>query len=138
MKKQENGRPLSNILKGGGQRMTKKILVVDDEHGIRMLLKEMFLDQGYHVLTAETGVKGLEYIETNQIDLLIIDYRLPVMDGMEVLAHLKKNNHHIPVIMISGLFENREQTMSEPLVKAVFAKPFNIAELLEQVMSILK
>ncbi|HLR52959.1 MAG TPA: response regulator [Candidatus Avamphibacillus sp.] len=118
--------------------MKKTILVVDDENGIRMLLKEMFSEKGYNVLNAETGTGALDMVEKNKIDLIIIDYKLPVMDGIKVLKEMEKNNKLIPAILISGMFENIHQDIKESrLIKGTLAKPFDIEELFNKVDTIL-
>jgi len=118
--------------------MRKTILVVDDENGIRMLLREIFSEKGYNILIAETGTEALDVVEKNKIDLIIIDYNLPVMDGIKVLNEMEKNNKRIPSILISGMFENIHQDIKESqLIKGTLAKPFDIEEIFNKVDTIL-
>ncbi|QKY70495.1 response regulator [Lentibacillus sp. CBA3610] len=110
--------------------MTKKILVVDDQPGIRMLIQEVFMEEGYDVTTAETGKEALDKLYRESFDLLILDYKLPVVDGLEVLNQLEHNQIYIPAIVMSGLAEDARKDLQQfSLIKEVFAKPFNIQEL---------
>src|SRR5690625_527709 len=62
--------------------MQKEILVVDDQPGIRLLLTDIFENDGYKVNTAETGQEALDKIYKNFFDLIILDYKLPILDGL--------------------------------------------------------
>lgn len=117
--------------------MKKTILIVDDESGIRVLLKEMFLDQGYRVLTAKNGKESLKIFEKEKIDLMIIDYNLPIINGEEVISALEKNNVSTPVILMSGMVENvPEDVRKNRLILSSIGKPFDVEDLLHQVASI--
>lgn len=114
-------------------------MVVDDEYSIRMLLREMFLDKGYEVLTAETGKEALDKLDENDISLMIIDYKLPGMDGLTVVDELIKRDDSTSVILMSGMFDTRNQTISRnPLIKHTMAKPFDVQELFDYVEDIIK
>jgi two-component system nitrogen regulation response regulator NtrX len=82
--------------------MNHNILVVDDEKGILDQLSGILQDEGYNTLTAQTGEKSLELIQENGIDLVMLDVKLPDIDGIEILRKIKDNQSDIPVIMISG------------------------------------
>ena len=80
-----------------------KILVVDDEQSIRETLKLFLQEKGFKLfLTVEDGEKGLQVAEREQPDIVILDFRLPGLDGLEVLQRLKHHNKDISVIMITG------------------------------------
>ncbi|MFZ3578610.1 response regulator [Virgibacillus sp. DJP39] len=118
--------------------MKKHILVVDDQPGIRFLLDEVFTNEGYQVSTANTGKEALDNIHTEKFDLVIMDYKLPIMDGLQVVKQLERENLMIPAILMSGLAEIlAKEADSCPLVKHVLAKPFNIQEVCNIVDSIL-
>ncbi|MDY0404540.1 response regulator [Virgibacillus sp. 179-BFC.A HS] len=119
--------------------MLKEILIVDDEPGIRMLLEEIFKSAGYHVQSAETGNKALDKLLQFPIDLLVIDYKLPIMDGIEVLKALEKEKMTVPAILMTGMVESISEEIG-PLdnVKHVLSKPFNIVDVLEITEKILK
>lgn len=79
-----------------------KILLVDDEEGIRYSLKGILEDESFSVNEAETGEKALESLEGDLPDLVFLDIWLPGMDGLTVLERIKKEWEWLPVIMISG------------------------------------
>jgi len=115
-----------------------KILVVDDELGIRILLEEVLKEEGYKVLTAETGKQALDIIKGNLINLIVIDYKLPIVNGVDVLRELEQEGYLIPAILMSGMFEIIQKDIKDlSLVKFTLAKPFDIDELTTQVSSLI-
>ena len=83
--------------------MTKsRILVIDDDLAIRDSLKMTLEYEGYGVMGAATGQEGLALAERESPDLVLLDIKMPGMDGMEVLSRLKAVNEMLPVVMISG------------------------------------
>ncbi|MCF8076976.1 MAG: response regulator [Desulfotignum sp.] len=82
--------------------MTNKLLVVDDEEGIREILEITLTDAGYDVLTAENGFAGLDMVKTHKPDIVLTDIRMPGMDGMALLKSVKQLFPDIEVIMITG------------------------------------
>lgn len=79
-----------------------KILIVDDERSIRNTLKEILEYEKYKVEEAEDGAKGLKMINENHYDVVILDIKMPKMDGIEVLEKALEENPDTPFIMISG------------------------------------
>ncbi|GGK07586.1 sporulation initiation phosphotransferase F [Lentibacillus kapialis] len=119
--------------------MTKAILVVDDQPGIRMLLQEIFNDEGYSVTTAESGKEALDSLYDRPFDLLMLDYKLPIIDGTEVLKQMERDQITVPAIVMSGLVEDVTKGINEfSIVKKVVAKPFNIQEVSEFVKRVLE
>nr|WP_320193135.1 response regulator [uncultured Desulfobacter sp.] len=79
-----------------------KVLIIDDEKYIRQSLAAHLEDNNYDVITAENGRQGLALITAEQPDLVLLDLRMPGMDGIDVLKHGKKILPDLPVIVISG------------------------------------
>ena len=89
-----------------------KLLIIDDERGIRNTLREILADEGYEVEVAENGKQGLEMALSTAYDLIFTDIKMPEMDGMEVLKALKNGendengdatlNGEVPIVMITG------------------------------------
>ena len=81
-----------------------KIIIIDDERGIRNTLKEILADEGHEADVAENGKQGLEMAQAKAYDLIYSDIKMPEMDGIELLTALKQGEEtaDIPVVMISG------------------------------------
>ncbi|MEN8141575.1 MAG: sigma-54 dependent transcriptional regulator [Thermodesulfobacteriota bacterium] len=82
--------------------MTKKILVIDDEEMIRETVAGILTDEGFTPLLADNGAAGLDLLQEESVDLVLLDIWMPGLDGMEVLAKIKEQWSDLPVIMISG------------------------------------
>ncbi|UCH82847.1 MAG: sigma-54-dependent Fis family transcriptional regulator [Candidatus Latescibacterota bacterium] len=82
--------------------MAKTILVADDEKGIRETLRRLLEYEKYQVVLAEDGLEALKKAENELIDLVLLDIKMPGMDGMEVLSRLHKSQPELPVVIISG------------------------------------
>ena len=79
-----------------------KILIIDDERNIRNTLVDILEFEGHKVVAAEDGKKGLEMLENKLFDVVFSDIKMPKMDGIELLNHLKTSDIEVPVIMLSG------------------------------------
>ena len=82
--------------------MDSTILIIDDEESIRNSLSGVLKDEGYQVLMAEDGLKGLALAREETPDLIILDIWMPGPDGMETLKSIKAEMPHLPVLMMSG------------------------------------
>ncbi|RLJ73752.1 sigma-54-dependent transcriptional regulator [Pedobacter alluvionis] len=82
--------------------MKKKILIVDDEISLGLLLYKFLTKKGFHVSNVTTGKKALQALEKERFDLVLCDYRLDDTDGKEILIHLKENYPNTGVIIITG------------------------------------
>ena len=90
-----------------------KILIIDDERGIRNTLREILADEGHNVEVAENGINGLQMATKNAYDLIFSDIKMPEMDGIEVLSAIKNTGEYAnqntpiasaetPIVMITG------------------------------------
>jgi two-component system response regulator (stage 0 sporulation protein F) len=79
-----------------------KILIVDDEPDAVALFRDLFTKKGYEVETASGGVEALELIDKVIVDVVILDIRMPVMDGIETLVKLKQKQPELPVVMLTA------------------------------------
>ncbi len=82
--------------------MKKKILVVDDEKSIRMLLREELTDEGYEVVTADSGETTLKMIKEEKPDIVTLDIKMPGEDGLSVLRKIREINYDLPVIIYTA------------------------------------
>jgi signal transduction histidine kinase len=81
----------------------KKIVLIDDEAYIRSSMMAFLEDVGFEVLEAENGRIGIEQFSSQKPDLILCDLRMPEMDGLQVLAHVRRENENIPIIIVSGV-----------------------------------
>ncbi|MEI6631423.1 MAG: response regulator [bacterium] len=119
--------------------MPKKILVVDDEPDVLKVTGYRLKKAGYEVITASDGQMALEVARENKPDLILLDIRMPILDGPEVCLRIKDDESlkDIPVIFItasSGNIMNKEK-VGELKAQGFLTKPFEIQELLEIVRS---
>jgi two-component system response regulator (stage 0 sporulation protein F) len=108
----------------------KKVLIVDDQNGIRVLLMEVFSSEGYQTFQASNGKMALEIVRSESPDLVLLDMKIPGMDGLEILKRVKEINRDIKVIMMTAYGELdmiKEATELGALMH--FTKPFDIDEM---------
>src|SRR4030042_7069313 len=104
----------------------ERILVVDDEYLIRWTLEQNLTKEGYEVLVAETGEEALEKVEQEALDLVLLDIKLPGMDGYEVLERLTEKDRDVVPIMITA-FDDVERVVKAMRLGAFdyITKPFD-------------
>ncbi|NIQ97556.1 MAG: response regulator [Desulfuromonadales bacterium] len=119
--------------------MGNKILVVDDEKVILELTSMILKAKGFDVLTAENGHRGLELIEEERPDLVLLDYMMPGMDGMTALREVRLRFPDVYVIMFTG---KGSEEIAVGLMKAgasdYILKPFNNQDLLDRIDNVLR
>ena len=82
---------------------TVKLLIVDDEKEICEFLKEFFEERSYRVVTANSGQDALEKVRSEKPSLILLDMKMPGMDGLEVLKRIKKTSPEVKVIMVTAV-----------------------------------
>ena len=88
-----------HVIQGGTR---AKILVIDDEQGIRDRLDTLLRRKGYDVVLAESGQKGLDLFRRERPDVVVLDLKMPGMDGLAVLRQVRSLNPKQPVIVLTG------------------------------------
>ncbi|MBS4195871.1 response regulator [Lederbergia citri] len=110
--------------------MKEKILIVDDQFGIRILLNEILQKEGYQVFQAANGLQALAITKKHTLDLVLLDMKIPGMDGLEILQQMKKIRPDIRVIIMTAYGELEKIEAAKKLgALAHFTKPFDIVEL---------
>ena len=79
-----------------------QIMVVDDDKNTRMLLKAVLEAENYSVLTAENGEDALALMDSNHVDLVVLDIMMPKMDGYQFTKTLRETNNNLPILMVSA------------------------------------
>ena len=113
-----------------GSPVRKRILVLDDEQAIQRLLKIVLESEGYDVVTTDDGRLALEMIRQQPVDLIIQDLRMPKMDGLQFLRHLKEQNPELPSIVLTayGTLESAVEAMRLGAYTHI-NKPFDTEEI---------
>ena len=118
-----------------------KIIVIDDEPYILLMLKKMLEKEGHLVEMATNGVEGINLYHKNGADLIITDIVMPEKEGLETIINLKTENPSLKVIAISGggRVDSREYLHSAQLLGAekIFQKPFKKDEIVQAVKELL-
>lgn len=119
----------------------KTILAVDDEEHILELLAYNLERDGYKVLKSESGEHALEILAAEKVDIVLLDWMLPGMDGIEVLRRIRadKSNHRIPVIFLTAKSDEISKVVGlEVGSDDYLVKPFGIHELLARIKAVLR
>ncbi|MBW2617186.1 MAG: response regulator [Deltaproteobacteria bacterium] len=117
----------------------EKILVVDDERGIRYLLSDVLSDAGFEVSMAKDGQESLDQLEDNRFDLVITDINMPRLDGIEMLKRMKMAGRKEKVIiMTANLLDLKFEEAEVPHVVTQLQKPFRIDSFLDMVIATVK
>ncbi len=98
-----------------------KILLVEDNDTFRMVVKKTMEMSGFTVFDAENGLRGLEIARVNKPDLILMDIYMPVMDGMSMLAELKKDEilMGIPIVMVTNVQEELDNAVKAGAEEAI-------------------
>ena len=119
--------------------MSTKILVVDDEPAMREGLSDNLVFEGYEVTTARDGQTALSAIKQEVFDLMILDVMMPNMSGFDVCKLLRKENNHMPIILLTAKGEEIDRVLGlEFGADDYIAKPFSLRELLARIKAILR
>jgi diguanylate cyclase (GGDEF)-like protein len=121
--------------------MAVKILIVDDDPDIRDVLKLTLSEENYEILEAGDGEAALKVIHENQPDLILLDYKIPKIDGREVCRRIKKDLllRHLPIIMVTGKGDINDKVGGiDAGADDYVVKPFEPKELMARIRMILR
>ncbi len=120
--------------------MSTKILVADDEAHILHVVSMKLRNAGYEVHTAVDGEEALELAMAERPDLVITDYQMPILTGLELCKRLREHDstRDVPAMMLTARgFDIEPEEMDEAKISAVLAKPFSPREVLQRVTELL-
>jgi two-component system response regulator (stage 0 sporulation protein F) len=113
-----------------------KVMIVDDQTGIRRLLAEYFNSEGWQAVEARNGQEAVELLPESP-DVVLLDMKMPVMDGLETLRYVRASSPDLPVIIMTAYGELDLVRQAELLgISAKISKPFDIESLREMVEQI--
>jgi len=114
------------------------VLVVEDEARIRKLIKRYLIQEGYAVLEVATGEEALDIFETEQVDLVVLDWMLPEMNGDQVGKKIRETSQ-IPIIMLTARSSEEDKLYNFDIgVDDYMTKPFSTRELVARIKALLK
>jgi CheY-like chemotaxis protein len=116
--------------------MKKKILVVEDEEGLRLFYEEELETEGYEVITAANGKEAIQRLEEDKPDLVVLDIVMPVMDGMEALGRILGKDRKTPIILNTSYPGYRQDFMSWA-ADAYVTKSSDLGELKRKIKELL-
>lgn len=120
--------------------MASKIIVIEDDPHILMLISQTLRREGYEVVTATDGSEGLRKVRETHPHLVVLDISLPGLDGYEVCHHLRTEHatSKLPVIMVTAMSRPSDQRRGfEKGADDYLAKPFVLSELITRIRSLL-
>jgi len=115
------------------------ILIVEDDTTIARFVELELQHSGFKVLRAGEGPTAIELLESNDVDLVILDLMLPGIDGIDVARHIRKKDASVPILMLTARSETRDVVAGfEAGADDYLRKPFEVPELLSRVRALLK
>ena len=128
----------NNQLENGGILMAVSVLIVEDDRNIAELLQLYLEKEGYAVITAEDGGKGLEKFRTIKPDLVLLDVMMPVMDGWAVCKAIRAESQ-VPIIMLTAKGETDDKVSGlKSGADDYITKPFEMKEVLARIEAVLR
>jgi two-component system response regulator (stage 0 sporulation protein F) len=121
---------MSCFVGGAGKMEIMNVLVVDDQPGVRFLLDIIIRESGHRVLMAENGLEALDIVRSTKPDLVLMDVRMPLMDGVEALGRMKMISPETEVVLMTAYVsdETVEMAMKRGAMCCI-AKPFDVDEI---------
>ena len=115
-----------------------KILVADDEEALRTVLSSELEGEGYNVHSAADGQEAITLLQSNEFDLILLDIKMPNVDGFEVLKFVKDKSPKTKVVMLTGFADLKNAIESKKLGAEDFiSKPYDLVDLLTTVERVL-
>ena len=117
----------------------QRILCVEDDPSLRSLIDQNLRFEGYEVLLAEDGLRGMEMIESEKIDLILLDLMLPKMSGIELCKQLRAKGNSVPIIMLTARDATEDKIRGlKTGADDYLIKPFDLMELLARIEAVLR
>jgi len=119
-------------------RTTGTVLVIDDDQGMRQVLKDFLERDGHRVVEAASGEAAVSVVEIESVDVVILDKEMPGMNGMDVLAYLHRRFPSTPVILVTAFGGPRiaEESFRRGAVEYI-EKPFRLSNVVDRVQKLI-
>lgn len=128
------------MLTKGVEPLPKKILIVDDDAGIRRLLSKFLEREGFTVVLAEDGLEGVEVAKKEQPDLIVLDVVMPRMDGLTAARLIKfyKPLSEVPILFLTAKDASKEIELAQEVrAECYITKPFDVRQVISEIKGLL-
>ncbi|MEK7866661.1 MAG: response regulator [Planctomycetota bacterium] len=116
-----------------------RVLVADDDPTVLRMVAEFLTACGHEVIRATHGGEAREVFDRGGVEVLVSDLEMPVMNGIELLAHVRSSTHPIPVIMASGTWAHGQRGQARDLGAArTYSKPVDLAQVVRDIEELLR
>lgn len=117
----------------------KKILIIEDHTDLANILSLNLSDLDYKVIHADDGLKGLNYLENESFDLVVLDLMLPGMDGIEICRRIRNQNNYTPVLMLTSKSSEIDRVLGLEIgADDYVTKPFSVRELMARIKALFR
>ena len=121
--------------------MDKKIMVVDDDPDILITIRKIFENEGYEVLTVDTGIDCLKELERGFQGIILMDIMMPFMDGWDTIEEIRRKGYSknvvISILTAKGTPDHEKLKGLEPYIHDYITKPFDVGELISNVKNMI-
>jgi two-component system phosphate regulon response regulator OmpR len=115
----------------------RRVLVIDDDPAVRAFLAEFLEQQNFVVRTAQDGVQGLAIFGAESFELVLVDFQMPGMTGLEVAAEMRQTHPRLPLALITGTANAlTTETIARAGITRMFQKPFDLEALTSWIRSL--
>ena len=114
-----------------------RILIAEDEHQIADPLRKNFLEEGHHAMIASDGLQALELLKKIQFDVIILDWKMPKLSGLEVCKKIREKNNQTPILLLTALSDvSKKVDALNAGADDYITKPFSFDELYARVKAV--
>lgn len=111
--------------------------MADDDLAIRALLSDCLQREGFRVCTVEDGLSALAVFSSMRFHVILLDFQMPDMSGIETAMEIRKTDLDVPIALITGVaYRVESEVMSQAGISRIFAKPFDLRELVDWIHSL--